>query len=159
MIRGADLFREPIPFEDSFFDSVSAYDFLEHIPRTAINGNQTRFPFISVMNEIWRVLKNGGRFYASTPAYPHPAAFQDPTHVNIITRQTHSYFTGARPMGRMYGFKGDFECIRSIPVRGGEFEYQPTSTPGWFERLRLRRRDLRNGNSHLVWEFKAIKAV
>ncbi len=158
VIRGADLFREPIPFEDCYFDSVSAYDFLEHVPRTAIVGNETRFPFIDLMNEVWRVLKNGGHFYASTPAYPHPAAFQDPTHVNIITRQTHIYFTAPQTLGRMYGFIGNFECIRSVPVRGGEFEYQPTSASNCLERIRLKRRERRNENSHLVWEFKAVKA-
>ena len=159
VIRGADLFREPIPFDDGFFDSVSAYDFLEHVPRTTITENETRFPFIDVMNEIWRVLKNGGLFYASTPAYPHPAAFQDPTHVNTITNQTHIYFTRPELMGKMYGFNGDFECIRVAPVRGGEFQYLPTNTSGWFDQFRLKRRDRRNKNSHLVWEFKANKAA
>ena len=159
VIRGADLFCEPIPFEDSYFSSVSAYDFLEHIPRTSITGKVTRFPFIDVMNEVWRVLKNGGLFYASTPAYPHPAAFQDPTHVNIITRETYIYFTTPQILGKMYGFKGKFECLRSMPVRGGEFEYQPTDTPTLFQRARLKQRDWRNKNSHLVWEFKAVKEV
>ena len=159
VIRGANLFCEPIPFEDSYFDSVSAYDFLEHVPRAAITGNVTRFPFIDVMNEVWRVLKNGGLFYASTPAYPHPAAFQDPTHVNIITRETHIYFTEPKILGKMYGFKGIFECIRSVPVRGGEFEYQPTNVPSFFQQVRLKQRDWRNKNTHLVWEFKAIKDV
>lgn len=156
-ILGADLFREPIPFQDNLFDSVSAYDFLEHIPRTTITDTGTRFPFVEVMNEIWRVLKSDGLFYASTPAFPHPAAFQDPTHVNIITRQTHLYFTSPQLMGKMYGFKGNFGCLRVVPVRGGEFEYQPTDSPGWFEGLRLKRRDRRNKNSHLVWEFRALK--
>lgn len=156
-IRGADLFREPIPFAEGFFDSVSAYDFLEHIPRVAVGSDGTRFPFIEAMNEIWRVLKDGGHFYASTPAYPHPSAFQDPTHVNILTRQSHLYFTRPELMGAMYGFKGVFDCVRVVPVRGGEFEYQPTGQPNWIERVRLRRRDKRNGHSHLVWEFRAVK--
>lgn len=159
IIRGADLFRESIPFESNFFDSISAYDFIEHIPRTVVDSNETRFIFINVMNEVWRVLKDGGLFYASTPAYPHPAAFQDPTHVNIITRDTHRYFTGPDPMGRYYGFGGNFECIRSIPVIGGEFEYQPTSKPSWRQQFRLNRRERRGENTHLVWEFRAVKSV
>jgi SAM-dependent methyltransferase len=156
-IRGADLFREPIPFQSNFFDSVSAYDFLEHIPRVVVTDTRTRFPFIEVMNEIWRVLKPNGTFYASTPAYPHSAAFQDPTHVNILTRQTHDYFTRPWLTGRMYGFHGDFECVRVVPVRGGEFDYQPTAEPGRLEAMRLWYRDRRKQNSHLVWEFKALK--
>ena len=156
-VRAADLFRDPIPFDSDYFDSVSAYDFLEHIPRTAITATSTRFPFVEAMNEIWRVLRPGGRFYASTPAFPHAAAFQDPTHVNILTRQTHIYFTRPQLLGRMYGFRGDFECLRVLPARGGEFEYQPAPATGWFEAMRERRRDRRNKNSHLIWEFSAIK--
>jgi hypothetical protein len=45
-----------------------------------------------------------------------------------------------------------------MPVRGGEFEYQPTDTPNWIEHFRLKRRDRQNKNSHLLWEFKAVKA-
>jgi SAM-dependent methyltransferase len=158
-MRAADLFRGPIPFESDYFDSVSAYDFLEHIPRVAVSAAATRFPFIETMNEVWRVLKPGGHFYASTPAYPHAAAFQDPTHVNILTRETHLYFTRPLLTGRMYGFQGDFECVRMVPARGGEFEYQPQARPGWLEAYRMRRRERRNENSHLIWEFRAMKVA
>jgi SAM-dependent methyltransferase len=156
-IRKADLFREPIPFDNGFFDSVSAYDFLEHVPRTCVSASETRFPFVEIMNEIWRVLKDGGLLYASTPAYPHPAAFQDPTHVNIITRQTHTYFTRPHVLGKMYGFKGDFECIRSDPIRFGELEYEPKVVGSWVKLIRAKFRNSPYKNSHLVWEFKAIK--
>ena len=64
------------------------------------------------MDEIWRVLAPGGLLYAVTPAYPHAEAFQDPTHVNIITDHTHDYFCGAKPLARMYGFGGRFEMRR-----------------------------------------------
>ncbi|MDP3612241.1 MAG: methyltransferase domain-containing protein, partial [Rubrivivax sp.] len=79
-IRRANLVMQPIPFADHSFNSVSAYDFLEHVPRVmpTADGRGTRFPFIELMNEIWRVLKPGGLLYAVTPVYPHPAVFQDP---------------------------------------------------------------------------------
>ena len=77
-IRSANLAIEKIQFDDDYFDSVSAFDFLEHIPRQAIDFDKklTRFPFIELMQEIWRVTKPGGRFYAVTPVYPAPEAFQ-----------------------------------------------------------------------------------
>lgn len=158
-IHSANLSVEPIPFPDSFFSSVSAYDFLEHIPRilTTQDGKGTRFPFIELMNEIWRVLAPGGVFYAQTPAYPSPDAFQDPTHVNIITNHSHIYFTRPTFSGRMYGFIGDFEIIRvlRIPIGAG-FDYEPPH-PDLRRRLKIWRSGLKGGLTHLVWEFRAIK--
>ena len=118
----ADLTVQPIPFGDGQFDSVSAYDFLEHIPRqwpNAADGG-SRLPFVELMNEVWRVLRPGGRFYASTPAFPHPEAFVDPTHVNIITPQTHRYFCGPKPAAAMYGFHGCFKVLRVLLQRQGQ---------------------------------------
>jgi len=155
--KSANLALEPIPFSDSQFDSVSAYDFLEHIPRVlpTADGRSTRVPFVELMNEIWRVLKAGGLFYASTPAFPHAAAFQDPTHVNIITRDTHFYFTRPHLLARIYGFHGDFIARRVLPVRP-RHDYEPLH-PGPWDRVRQRHREWRGACSHLVWEFEAVK--
>ena len=65
-----------------------------------------------------------GTFFARTPACPSAAAFQDPTHVNIITDQTVSYFTKrpvpdgslidpwGLPFGQRHGFKGELLLIK-----------------------------------------------
>jgi SAM-dependent methyltransferase len=158
-VRQANLVMAPIPYPDNFFDSVSAYDFLEHVPRVlpGLQPGSTRFPFVELMNEIWRVLVPNGRLYAVTPAFPHAAAFQDPTHVNIITDQTHHYFTRPGLLARMYGFTGDFSALRVLPAKGGEFDYEPLAAPDFMRRYRLRRRARRGENSHLVWEFEALK--
>lgn len=158
-VRQANVAVDPIPYAENYFDSVSAYDFLEHVPRILPKGDRTRFPFVELMDEVWRVLMPGGRFYASTPAYPHPAAFQDPTHVNILTRDSHIYFTQPQLLARMYGFVGDFTVIRVLPAQGGEFEYEPTAIPNFMRRYRLRRRERRRENSHLIWEFEAQKTL
>ena len=158
LFRRANLSIEPIPHPDSSFESVSAFDFLEHIPRGlgTRDGNGTRFPFIELMDEIHRVLKPGGRFYAVTPAYPRIQAFHDPTHVNFITHGTWEYFCGAAPGARMYGFAGRFDKLRN------EWALHPEAfTPGaelstWrrFRRWRLRRV---GRLSHLIWEFACVK--
>ena len=83
---------DALPFSDASFESVSAYDFLEHIPRTASISDAGVFPFIHVMNEIYRVLKLGGIFYAITHGYPRNEAFVDPTHVNFITKKNSYLF-------------------------------------------------------------------
>ncbi|MEY4564931.1 MAG: hypothetical protein RLZZ618_4208 [Pseudomonadota bacterium] len=113
--RAANVVLDPIPYADNHFGSVSAFDFIEHVPRilTTPDGRGTYFPFIQLMNEVWRVLAPGGRFYALTPTYPAPEVFMDPTHVNVITDQTHTYFCGEKPLGRMYGFEGHFIARRT----------------------------------------------
>lgn len=155
--RSANLALEPIPFADGYFDSVSAYDFFEHIPRVlpTADGRATRAPFVELMNEVWRVLKAGGLLYASTPAFPHSMAFQDPTHVNIITRDTHLYFTRPQLLARIYGFHGEFIARRVLRVKP-RHDYEPTD-PGLWDRLRQRHRESRGACSHLVWEFEAVK--
>jgi len=153
-IRRVDVTIEPIPFPDGSFDSVSAYDFLEHVPRVlpTADGHGTRFPFVQLMNEIWRVLVPGGRFYAQTPAFPHGAAFQDPTHVNFVTDNSHVYFARPELWARPYGFRGEFEVVRVLRVRP-EFEYEPVD-PGWYQRWLRRRRARRGKASHLIWELR-----
>ena len=117
-IKVANLFFEPIPFGDEYFDFVTAFDFIEHIPRVLSlfnpisQKNEIKNPFIDLMNEVYRVLKMGGLFYSHTPALPHPAAFQDPTHVNFITEKTFPlYFNDHYPVGHMYGFNGGFKIL------------------------------------------------
>ena len=112
-IKVADLATKPIPYKDATFDFVTAYDFLEHIPKLVYLKRKRIHPFIELMNEIYRILKPGGIFLAHTPAYPRQEVFQDPTHVNFISENTIEYFAGASlETSRSYGFKGEFEIIR-----------------------------------------------
>jgi SAM-dependent methyltransferase len=107
-VHRADIVNEPLPFHDDSFDYITAFDFIEHIPRVAASRN----PFVEVMNEVWRTLKPGGIFLSHTPCVPFPHVFQDPTHVNFITVETFpKYFGNQFDWGRMYGFKGAFEIL------------------------------------------------
>ena len=156
--RPANLCLEGVPFDSNTFDSVSAFDFLEHIPRQIhLSANSMpRLPFVELMNEVWRVLKPGGKFYAMTPGYPNPAAFVDPTHVNFITEDTHMYFCGVKPIGKIYGFYGKFEvlrCERVIP----KDSFEPDVSISKVMRKWHRKLMKPSGLSHIVWELKAEK--
>lgn len=143
-IKIADLAIDPIPFEDNEFDYVTGFDFLEHIPRILYFGRERKQPFIDIMSETWRVLKPGGEALFATPAFPSEETFQDPQHVNFISRKTVQYFcqsnpqifkeddsSGYLPLGNAYGFVGAFEAIQV----------------GWREDVPY----------HLVWHLKAVK--
>jgi SAM-dependent methyltransferase len=151
-----DLIYEALPFPDSSFESVSAYDFLQIVPRNAIINGSATFPFIHVMNEIYRVLKPGGIFYAITPGYPRNEAFVDPTSVNFITKKTHTYFLNPKYKARMYGFQGKFKIMRKVKWIKLT---QETKNDWWIIKV------IKNifytiyfiKKSHLIWEFKALK--
>ncbi|NJD08703.1 MAG: class I SAM-dependent methyltransferase [Methylococcaceae bacterium] len=118
-IACADLAVEPIPFDSEMFDTVTAFHFMEHIPRVIYLPHR-RLSFVELMNEIYRVLKIGGLFLSFTPALPDLAGtFEDPTHVNTITEGTFSwYFDDTHLRARAYGFTGKFEIVDQQWVNG-----------------------------------------
>jgi len=154
--RKCNLIYDVLPFPESSFESVSAYDFLQIVPRNAIINDTGVFPFIHVMNEIYRVLKPGGIFYAITPGYPRNEAFVDPTSVNFVTKKTHTYFLGPKYKARMYGFQGKFKIVRKVKWIKLT---QETRNDRWFIKV------LKNifytiyftKKSHLIWEFQVLK--
>jgi SAM-dependent methyltransferase len=154
----ANLALEPIPYDSNYFDCVTAFDFIEHIPRQvlSLDTGKTRLPFIALMNEIWRVLKPNGTFYAVTPVYPSPAAFQDPTHVNFITKEPHDYFCGESPLANMYGFTGRFKKLR---VESVVFKTTLTAEKTRAKSLYNLEKRIINPRrlSHLLWELAAEK--
>lgn len=76
--RGITVLRgsvdEPLPFDDAQFDGVVAKDLLEHVADPG-----------AVVREIRRVLKPGGRVFASSPD-AQKWVWNDYTHVRPFTR-------------------------------------------------------------------------
>ncbi len=74
-----DLGCLPYPFVDQLFDEIHAYDVLEH---TGAQGDW-KF-FFRQFSEFWRILKLGGRFYATVPSPDSVWAWGDPGHKRLF---------------------------------------------------------------------------
>lgn len=80
---GIDLNREKLPFEDSTFTVVVAGELLEHLMEPAF-----------VVNEVYRILAEGGAFMGSVPnsfhwrarlAFLRGRSIEDPTHLHAFS--------------------------------------------------------------------------
>jgi len=110
-IISCDLVYEKIPFPDNFFNYVTASDFLQYIPKSLFKIN-IRYPLIELMNEIYRVLKDGGIFLSYSPSIYNDDFIYDPSSINIITEHTFSlFFDDINLLAKKYGFCGKFKII------------------------------------------------
>lgn len=76
-----DLNMIPWPYPDQSFDVVYAHSVLEHLHST-----------VAVMEEIWRILRPGGRVVISVPYFRSTDAFVDPTHIHFFTSHSMDNF-------------------------------------------------------------------
>ncbi len=100
----ADL-RQPWPWADSSVDEVLARDVFEHLPDR-----------VFTMNELWRVLKPGGRATIEVPSASHGAgAFQDPAHRSFWTLNNFQYFERGsfahKRLAKSYGITAAFRVV------------------------------------------------
>lgn len=80
----ADIYADiekKLPFKNNYFDEVSASHILEHIHN-----------FIELMEELYRICKNGAIIRINCPYFASVSAFQDPTHTRFFTLKTFNYF-------------------------------------------------------------------
>lgn len=96
IVHDLDVF--PWPVDDSSIDVVLAFQFLEHvddIPR--------------LMEEVYRITKNGARIIIEVPYFRSVGAFQDPTHKHFFTTKTMDYFCANRAQNKFRYADVDFE--------------------------------------------------
>jgi len=96
---------KPWPWADSTVEAVKAFDIIEHIEDK-----------IHLMNELWRVLKPGGKAEIEVPNATHGAgAFQDPTHKSYWTMNSFQYFEDKssyrKRFAKAYGIAARFNVI------------------------------------------------
>ena len=76
-----DLEEGKLPFENNSVDEIVASHSLEHISN-----------YLPLVNEMWRVLKQGGKLLVSVPHYQWEGSITDPTHVRRFTRKSFHFF-------------------------------------------------------------------
>ena len=78
-----DLNKTPWEIEDSKFEVVYCDAILEHLHN-----------FFGVMEEIWRISKNGAKIYINVPHFSDIAMYSDPTHVKFFSSNSFETLTG-----------------------------------------------------------------
>lgn len=74
-----------LPIPDNTVEEVLALSILEHLYDT-----------VGIMEEIYRVCKNGAKVIVTVPYAKSTAAFKDPTHKKFFTERTFEYFDKSR---------------------------------------------------------------
>lgn len=92
-----------IPFKNNYFDTVVAWEVIEHIPKDTEN---------KMFSEVNRVLKNKGNFYLSTPYNSFFSKFLDPAWWLI----GHRHYSKDQMIE--FGIKNNFK-IFDIQIKGG----------------------------------------
>ncbi len=78
-----DIESEELPLDDGSISLILLSHVIEHVDNIR-----------HLLNEIFRVLKPGGKLYIIVPAFSSNGAFQDPTHVRFFTDETFKYLSG-----------------------------------------------------------------
>lgn len=117
-----DLFTFPYPFEDNTVDEIVCSHFVEHIPMeyVVVNG-KTKDMFFAFIDEVYRMLKVGGKATLIFPCATSTRAFQDPTHRRFIPAATAYYFSKQwREMNKLdhYNVNCDFDFVVGESING-----------------------------------------
>jgi ubiquinone/menaquinone biosynthesis C-methylase UbiE len=134
VIHDLDMF--PYPFADNEFDRVICSSVLEHLNDLS-----------AVMEELWRITRNGARVEISGPSPSSRWLFSDPTHRRAFTSRTFEFF---RPGSAYYGripTRAKFRLIRQ--------EYQGNDSWFWQRAiLRFLNRHLNLYESRLLYIYQ-----
>lgn len=111
-----DLNDTELPFDDDTFDEVHAYECLEHCGRQG----DAKF-FFAQFSDFWRILKDGGLFFATVPAPGSDWVWGDPSHTRMIHPASLTFLTqpnyaqvGATPMSDFRSiYRADFDLVHS----------------------------------------------
>lgn len=100
-----------LPYKDNEVDEIIAIDVLEHLERMEV---------LDLMDEIWRVLKHGGKFQHRTPSSDGRGAFQDPYHKSFWNINTWKYYFTDPAYRQLYGTKANFKIFHLEDIWTGD---------------------------------------
>lgn len=75
----------PWPYEDNFFDKITADNILEHL-------GQNPKVFTNIIKEMYRVSKDGAEWFINVPHHRCDLFWDDYTHVRVLTSKTFKMF-------------------------------------------------------------------
>ena len=117
-LPGVDIVHDlevfPYPLPDDCGLTIVGSHIIEHIK-----------PWLTIdfLNELWRIMKVGGRLAIATPYAGSPGYWQDPTHCNGCNAATFQYFDPRFPLYDIY-FPSPWKLEPGFPVWqvGGNME-------------------------------------
>ena len=114
-----NLFETPWPLDSDSVDRARCSHFVEHVP-----------DLVGFMNELGRVMKDGGKVHIIHPYQFSIRAWQDPTHVRALNEASWLYYDANwRRENRLshYAITCDFEIEEIIYALSSEYEGQEDS--------------------------------
>lgn len=111
--RYFDAFTFPWKLPSSHFEEVVVSHLVEHIPHD-VKGN-TGAGFFVFFEEIYRILKLGGRVIVKVPYWKHANAIIDPTHTRVVHAKSFDFFSPDHP--KHYQTKANFLMSSSKTLR------------------------------------------
>ncbi len=103
-----DIEKLPLPFQDGEFGEILANDILEHIE------------YISVLKDLHRILKVGGKIIIRVPHFTSKNNFSDPTHKKLFSVVTFDFFVKNPAFSKLkerdYYFDFHFERVASSKI-------------------------------------------
>lgn len=96
-----NLMEFPYPFLDGMADYIKAFDVIEHL---ANYTDDKRPSVVAFIDEMYRILKRGGKLEIRTPSYDAEFLWIDPTHVRGFDVRSMDFFDPDTDFGKSTGF-------------------------------------------------------